>query len=834
MKNFNFKNLIPAAAALLIFIALSFGYFSPLLKGKVISQSDNVLNQGVSKEINDFRDKNHSEPLWTNSMFGGMPAYQVAIRYPSNLMTYVRDFLMLGFPTPANMVFLFMAGFYILLVVLKVDKWLAIVGSIAFGFSAGYMIIIAAGHITQAFAIAYMAPVFAGVILVCRGKYLVGGALTAFAFTLEILCNHFQIAYYLILFLSVYVIFEWIERIRQKQYMDILKSFAIFSLAGILALGCNVANLWSTYEYGKFTIRGPSELTSDKGNKTTGLDKDYATQWSMGTSETMTLMIPGFKGISSSKRVGENKSALDNVDNQMKENIGNMPQYWGDQPFTDAPYSGAIIIFLFVFGLFVVEGRIKWALLVATIFSILLSWGKNFMPLTELFLDYFPAYNKFRAVSMMLMVAEFAIPILAILAIDKLMKQPEFFKQKVKLAFVKKEISVQNIFFISFGLTGGLALLYYMLPTTFVDFFSAAERLQMKTAQGDISATVDNMQNARVSLFKSNAIRSFFFILLGAGTVWLYLKSTINKTVLIAVLAVLVLFDLTLIDKNYLNDKNFTSKQESKNPFPATTADNGILEDKDLDYRVLNIAVQTFQDASTSYYHKSIGGYSAAKLRRYQEMIDAHLQNEIQNIIGTLKANPSDSSLRATFSQQNVLNMLNTRYVIYNPDAPALRNKYALGNAWFVNDVKMVKNADDEIKAIGETNLRNTLVVDERYNSELDGFTSKEDASSTIKLTDYTANDLKYESNTTSEQLAVFSEIYFKDGWNAYVDGELKPHFSGDWVLRAMRVPAGKHTIEFKFEPAKYYTGEKISLASCLLLFGFVGMSFFMTWRKKD
>ncbi|MGZ6520161.1 MAG: hypothetical protein ACXVED_21520, partial [Bacteroidia bacterium] len=455
MKNFNFKNLIPVVAAVTIFIILSFGYSSPLLKGKVISQSDMTFNQGVSKEINDFREKYHSEPLWTNSMFGGMPAYQVAIRYPSNLMTYVRDFIMLGFPTPANMVFLFMLGFYILLVVLRVDKWLAVVGSIAFGFSAGYMIIIAAGHTTQAFAIAYMAPVFAGVILVCRGKYLIGGALTALAFTLEILCNHFQIAYYLILFLSVYVGFEWLARIRQKQYMDILKSFALFALAGVLAIGCNFSNLWSTFSYAKLTIRGPSELTSDKNNKTSGLDIDYATQWSMGTSETMTLMVPGVKGMSSSLRIGEDKKALDKVDNQMKESVANMPQYWGDQPFTDAPYSGAIIIFLFVLGLFIVDGRIKWALLVTIIFSILLSWGKNFMPLTKLFLEHFPGYNKFRSVSMMLMVAEFAIPILAILSIDKLMKSPEFFKQKIKLAFVKKEVSVQNIFFISFGLTGG-------------------------------------------------------------------------------------------------------------------------------------------------------------------------------------------------------------------------------------------------------------------------------------------------------------------------------------------------------------------------------------------
>ena len=839
MKHLNFKSLIPVVAAIVIFIAVAFGYFSPLLKGKVISQSDMTLSQGASKEINDFREKNHSEPLWTNSQFGGMPAYQVAIRYPMNLMTYVRDTLMLGFPTPANMGFLFMLGFYILLLVLRVDKWLAIAGAIAFGFSAGYMIIIAAGHTTQAFAISYIAPVFAGVILVCRGKYLLGGALTALAFTLELLCNPFQITYYLILFLSVYVGFEWIARIRQKQYKDILKGFAIFALAGVLALGCNIANLWSTFSYAKFTIRGPSELTSDKGNKTSGLDKDYATQWSMGTSETMTLMVPGVKGISSSKRIGENKSALNNVDNDLKEYVGNMPQYWGDQPFTDAPYSGAIVIFLFILGLFIVDGRIKWALLVTIIFSILLSWGKNFMPLTDLFLDHFPGYNKFRAVSMMLMIAEFAIPILAILAIDKLIKNPQFFKEKIKIAFTQKEITVKNAFFISFGLTGGLALLYYLAPTLFFSFSGMQDRqiydgLSEKNGADVAQKVLDNAEIARVALFKANAIRSFFFIALGAGAVWLFVKATINKGVLVGVLALLFLLDLTLIDKNYLNEKNFTSKQESAVPFTATSADNAILEDKDPDYRVLNITVQTFQDASTSYFHKSIGGYSAAKLRRYQEMIDAHIQNEIQNIIGTLKSNPTDSAMRITFARQNVLNMLNTRYVIYNSDAPPLQNRYAMGNAWFVNDVKMVKNADEELKTIGEVNPKNTLVVDERYKSELDGFTPKQDAAATIKLTSYEPNDLKYESNAGSEQLAVFSEIYYKDGWNAYVDGELKPHFTGDWVLRAMRVPAGKHTVEFKFEPTKYYTGEKISLASCLALFGFIGTALVVGFKKKE
>ena len=837
MKNINLKAVLPIIAGIVIFIALTFGYFTPLTKGKVIVQSDMVQNKGMAKEVNDFREKYNSEPLWTNSMFGGMPAYQIAIRYPANLVTPLRNVFMLWFPTPANMVFSYMLGFFILLLVLKVDKWLSIIGSIGFGFSAFFFIIIDAGHNTQALAIGYMAPVFAGVILVCRGKYLLGAAVTGLFMALELLCNHPQIAYYLVLFLMIYVIFEWVARIKQKQYMDIVKSLAIFIIVGILAVGCNITNLWNTYEYAKTTIRGPSELTAasgkEKSNQTSGLDIDYATQWSMGKSETMTLMIPGFKGRSSSIGLTENKTVmkeLQGMNPEIAKNIAKQGQYWGDQPFTTSPYSGAIIVFLFVLGLFIVQGRMKWALLVITIFSITLSWGSNMMWLTEFFFNHFPGYNKFRAVSMILVLAEVAIPILAVLTLDKILKTPDLFKQKVTLAFIKKEISVQNVFFISFALTGGLSLLYYLMPGALTDFFSARENSQIT----QFNEATDALQKVREIIFKGEAIRSFMFITLSAVAIWVYSKGIINKNILIPALGLLILFDLAMVDKSYLNDKNFSSKKEALNPYPATTADLAILEDKDPDYRVLNIGVNTFNEASTSYYHKSIGGYHAAKLRRYQELIDAHIQNSIQDIITTLKTTPTDSAIRSTFARQGVLNMLNMRYLIYNVEAPPIQNRYALGNAWFVNEIKLVKNADEELEAIGKVNPRTTIVVDERYKTEVDGFSPKQDASATIKLTDYKANDLTYEANASSEQLAVFSEIYYKDGWNAYVDGQLKPHFSADWVLRAMRVPAGKHTIEFKFEPTRYFTAEKISLASCLLLFGFIGGSIFMVFKKKQ
>ena len=837
MKNLNFKVVVPVIAAIVIFVSLTCVYFTPVFNGKVIVQSDMVSNQGMAKEVNDFREQYHEEPLWTNSMFGGMPAYQISMRYPGTLIAHVRSILTLGLPSTAMLVFNYLLGFYILLMVLRVNPWLSIVGAIAFAFSAYLFIIIDAGHITKALAIGYMAPVFAGVILVCRKEYLVGAAVTALFMALELQSNHVQITFYLMLFLAIYVVIAFVELIKEKQYKEIGKMMGIFLFSGIIAFGCNASNLLNTAEYAKHTIRGESELTDNAQNKTSGLDRDYVVQWSMGRAETMTLMIPGFKGRSSSIKMSENKNALKSVDNEMKESIANIPQYWGEQPFTMSPYSGAAIVFLFVLGLFIVEGKIKWALLIGFSISILLSWGKNFMPMTDFFLDYLPGYNKFRAVSMILMIAEFALPILAILAVDKILKNPGFFKQTIKIAVLKKDISVKTAFFISLGLTGGLSLLYYLMPD--LTSFSASGDITIynqvaKSNGADIAQRfIDNIEIARKTVFKADALRSFFVIAIAGILIWLFIKSKINNIVLICSLGVLILVDLWSIDKGYLNDSNFVNKQAAKIPFPETTADKAILQDKDPNYRVLNIATNTFNEAGTSYRHKSIGGYNAAKLRRYQDLIDRHIQTNIENVITTLRTNPSDSALRTTLLKQGVLNMLNTRYIIFNPEAEPLQNRYALGNAWFVNDFKFVKNADEEIKVVGEINPAVTAVVDERYKNEFGNYTAKAVNSASIKLTSYKPNHLSYESNTTAAQLAVFSEIYYEDGWNAYVDSEKKSHFRANYVLRSMVIPAGKHTIEFKFEPQGYYTREKISLVSCLLLFGFVGGALFVKVRKK-
>jgi hypothetical protein len=840
MKNMNLKSLVPFAAAILIFVALTYGFFSPMLKGKMIFQSDMVQNKGMAKEIVDFREQYNSEPLWTNSMFGGMPSYQIAIKYPGNLMYPVRSVLSLGMPSPALMLFNFMFGFFILLLVLRVNPWLAIVGSIAYAFSAYGIILIAAGHITAAVAMGYFAPCLAGVILICRGKYLIGGAVLGIFMALELLSNHIQNTYYLCILLGIYVLVEWIVRIRRKEFMEIAKSLGVFILAGALALGCNITNIWNTYDYSKATTRGESELTSDKENKTGGLDKDYITMWSMGRTETMTLMIPSFKGISNGVPIKDDKNALKKVDPQFREVVGQSGSYWGDQPFTDAPYSGAIVVFLFVFGMFIVEGRMKWALFAGALLSMFLSWGHNLMWLTDLFLDYFPMYNKFRVPSTMLLIAEFVMPILGVLAVDRIIKEPGLFAKKIKLALIGKEITVQNALFISFGLTGGLALIFYLVPGL-CDFSSSNDAqiydfYNKNNGQEIANKVVENMEIARMAIFRSDALRTFFFVLMAAAAVWMYLKAKLNYGLLIAVLGVLILADLWLVDKRYLDNDNFTDKKIAENPFPLSNASRSILEDKDPDYRVLNLDCGKegpFNDASTSYYHKSIGGYHAAKMKRYQELISAQISPEISDIARTLNENPTDSALRMAFARQGVLNMLNMRYLIYNREAPPLRNRYALGNAWFVNEIKWVKNADEEIKTIGEVDPAKTVVIDERYKDLAGDFVPKPDPSATIQLKSYKANDLVYESNSASEQLAVFSEIYYKDGWNAYVDGELKPHFGADYVLRAMRVPAGKHTIEFKFEPKNYYTGEKISLASCILLFLMAGTAMFLVWKKN-
>ncbi len=803
------KKLLPWVLAIVTFLVLSIAYFSPLIEGKRLQQGDIIHFKGGAKEIEDFRAKHGTEPLWTNSMFGGMPAYQISTKYPSNLTRIPDQILQLGLPRPANYLFLYALGFFILLMVLRVNPWLAVAGSIGFAFSSYFFIILEAGHNSKAHAIAYMAPVIAGIILTFRRKYLLGGALTALFLALQIGANHLQITYYMgfiILFLSLAYLVQFI---REKQYLPYLKAAAVILVAALVAVGPNIGNLLTTYEYSKYTIRGPSELTHDQKNKTSGLDKDYATDWSYGVSETMTLLIPNFKGGSSNGPVGKNTDIYRALEQNNVPNatdiIKSVPTYWGPQPFTSGPvYVGAIMLFLCLLGLILVKGPLKWAMLAATILSITLAWGRHFPLFTDFFLNYVPMYNKFRAVTMILVIAEFTIPLLGILAVN------EFFNEKTD-----KKLKL-NALKTAFFITGGIALFFALFSGGLFDFVSTGDA-KLRSNPNIPAWFVDSLPGTRLQILRQDAFRSLLFIILSAALLWTSLKYKIKREYIFTGLILLILIDMWPVNHRFLNKDNFVRKSQMENPYEASQADLNILQDTDPDYRVLNTAVSTFNDASTSYFHKSIGGYHGAKLRRYQELFEQQIAN----------------------NNRGVINMLNTKYFIGEDEnrAPvAQRNPEALGNAWFVTEVKMVPNADAEMAALSQFDPSKTAIVDQRFSQYVKGFTSQKDSLDQIRLTSYQANKLEYEYQASSPQLAVFSEIYYDKGWKATIDGQPAPHFRANYVLRAMIVPQGKHKIVFDFHPDTYYKGEKIALASSILLFllvaGLLGWEIRKYFRK--
>jgi len=787
----NFNDAKPHILVLLLFVAISFIYFSPVLEGKMLDQHDIKTYKGMSKEIKDFRDNTGNEALWTNSMFSGMPAYQISVKYKKNLIQYVDKVLTLNLPRPVNLLFLYLVGFYILLLTLKIDYRIAFIGAIAFAFSSYFFIIIQAGHMSKAHAIAYFPMVVASVLYTYRGRVLLGGALTALTVALEIYTNHFQITYYLVLVLLIIALFQLYKDIKKNNLPDFFKRSTILILAAILAAGTSFTRLKTTSDYGKESTRGKSELTSNIDNKTKGLDKDYATQWSYGIAESMTLLIPNFYGGSSSSSVLslDDSKTIDFLKKFKNKKLANSlaqyksSSYWGDQPIVSGPtYAGAIVVFLFILGLLFIKSELRIWLLLATIMSLMLAWGKNFMPLTDFFLDYFPAYNKFRAVSMILIIAEFTIPLLGFIALDKFLSSSIDVKEKRK--------PLKSAFYI----TGGITLIFALFPSVFLDFLSEKDLNPIASGIVTPDGFLDALALDRSSLLSSDAWRSFIFIGLTFGLLMLYLKRTIKAQYVILLIGVLVVCDMWNIDKRYLNEDNFVRKSKIKIPYKPTQADNFILSDKDPNFRVFNTSVSTFNDASTSYFHKSIGGYHGAKLKRYQELIEFHISK----------------------GNMDVLNMLNTKYFISRDGKPQL-NSSALGNAWFVNNINLVKNADDEIAALKEFDPINTAVIDTRFSNYI--IDSLNNFSSIIKLDTYKPNYLKYSSESLNDGIAIFSEIYYKNGWNAYIDGVKTDYFRANYVLRALKIPSGKHTIEFKFEPSVYSTGENISLASSLILF---------------
>jgi hypothetical protein len=815
MNNDKFRTTrfwLPVLIAILGFLLITIAYFNPLLEGKRLDQHDIVMWKGMSKEIIDFRKETGEEPLWTNSMFGGMPAWQISVVYGSNLMRYAKKVVQLWLPYPANAVFLYMLGFFVLLLVLRIDPWLSMSGAIAFAFSSYFFIILGAGHTSKAFAIGYMAPVLAGVFLAFKGKYLWGALLASFALALQLEAGHLQITYYLLLVIILSGLVFLAEAVLFKTLPVFFKASGILILGAVIATLTHSTNLYGTYEYGRESMRGAPVLTKNIEGQTKGLERSYITHWSYGIGETWSLLIPNAKG-GGTAMIGPNHPALQSADRGMRQALSQQNAYWGDQPGTSGPvYAGAIVVFLFVLGLFFVKGKYKWILLLATILSILLSWGKNFMPFTDFFLDYIPGYAKFRAVSMTLVIADLTLPLLGFLGLYYIYRNPLLIKEK------------RLYFWLGYGLTGGLALMFYLLPTTFFSFFSKFEIEQFTQIQqenpGDamqISLFMSQLEAVRVSIFKADALRSFFFVTAAAVVIYLYSITKIKSYWLTAAITVLILFDMVPVAQRYLNNDNFVPKRKFENPFQPTQADKEILND-DAVFRVLDLTKNTFNDASTSYFHQAVGGYHGAKLQRYQDIIDYYLQNEIRAVSAVFNDSPNLRSINAVLAGQQVLNMLNTKYIIFNPATAPLINSHAFGNAWLAQNIKWVQTPDGEIDALRTSDLKTTAVLHDEFRLMLSAFNPQFDSLSSIKQTHYAPNNLKYEFTSEHDQLVIFSEIWTSKGWNLYVDGTKYDLLRANYLLRAALIPAGNYQIEMRYEPKVWIIGERISLASSLLL----------------
>jgi len=799
MKPSLLKQLQPHLIAIGIFLLTSFVYFSPALSGKALEQHDIAQWTGMQKEIADVRSENNIEPLWTNSMFGGMPAYQISVLYPSNLIQYVNKLMWLWMPNPINLLFLALLGFYLLMISLKADFRIAIAGAFAFAFCSFYFVSIQAGHNTKVHAIALIPLIFAGVLMAYRGKWLLGAAITALGLSLQIYANHLQITYYVAITIALLVIAELIRSIMEKQMANFVKASLFLALAAALAVLPNITNLLLTYEYGQYSTRGPSELTEKKISS--GLDKDYALGWSYGKQESLTLLIPDFAGGSSAHKLDSKSESYKAIasnagDAQAKSFTNQAPLYWGDQPMTSGPvYSGAIAFFLFVLSMFLLTGTTRIWIASSFLLFVMLSWGKNFLPLTDIFFDHVPGYNKFRSVAMAMTIATFMIPLGAMLGLMK------FTSGEIDKAKLKKYLMY------SFYICGGITLLFALVPGMFCDFQGQSDE-QLKQYDWLLAA----LRQDRESILKADAFRSFFFIAMAFGMLYMWLKDKMKLSLVLPLLAFLILVDMWAVDKRYLNDSHFTSKTRADQPFDMTAADQQILQDKGY-YRVMNTSVSTFNDASTSYFHRSIGGYHGAKLKRYQELIEYQIGK----------------------GNMNVLNMLNARYfIVRNPQdqSPMVQmNPGALGAAWIVNDWIMVPNSDAEMKAMDSLDTKTTAVIDSRYADDIKAAQKGMDSTASVRLISkdekVLPNYLEYEVNGSKNNLVMFSEIHYPIGWDAYLDGKLVPHIRADYVLRAMAIPSGKHKVEFKFEPKAYANGEKISLAgSILILLLFAGASY--------
>lgn len=830
------KRFLPDLIAILAFVLLSFAYFFPAdMEGRILFQHDSVAGVGAGQESKEYLERTGERTRWTNAIFGGMPTYQMSPSYDSTrVLNWAEKLYRLYLPDYVMLTFMMMIGFYLLLRAFGLSVWLASLGGIVWAFSSYFFILISAGHIWKFITLAYVPPTIAGVVLAYRKKYLLGGVVTAFFIALQILSNHIQMSYYFMFVILFMVVAYFADAYQKKELPHFFKASAVLVLAAAVGACINLSNLYHTYEYSKETMRGKSELKQEVAaakQTSSGLDRDYITAWSYGIGETWSLLVPNVKGGSSSAILSQSKAAMEKANPMYGSVYSQFPQYFGDQPWTAGPvYVGAFVLFLFVLGCFIVKGPLKWALLGATVFSILLSWGKNLMGLTDFFIDYVPLYNKFRAVSSILVIAEFTIPLLAVLALKEIVGKPAVLKEKES----------RTALFISLALTAGVALLLAVAPgMLFSDFVTPREMaaLQQGLPQEHLMPLVSNMTEMREAIVASDAWRSFFIIVIGCVLLFLYQQQKLKASLMVAGVTLLCLADMWTVNKRYLNDDLFVPKSQRTEAFVKTQADEIILQDTAQNYRVLNFVGfpgNTFNENNTAYWHKSVGGYHAAKLRRYQEMIDHHIMPEMEATYREV-AQASGRMDSVDASKFRVLNMLNTKYFIFPADKDGqpvpVVNPYAYGNAWFVDRVQYVKDANEEIAALNTVVPTETAVVDAKFKDALTGWSEgHKDAESVVQLTSYEPNRLTYHVSSAKGGVVVFSEIYYP-GWQAMIDGAPVDIARADYILRAMHVPSGSHTIEMWFEPQSIRVTETIAyVALALLVIGVMAW----VWRQKN
>ena len=823
------KTYWPDLLVVVLFAVISFAYFFPAdLDGRILYRHDASAGRGAGQEVSEYHERTGKVSRWTNATFSGMPTYQTAPSYQSTgVLNQVMKAYHLWLPENVWYVFAYLLGFYILLRAFDFRWHLAALGAIVWAFSSYFFIIIAAGHIWKVMALAYLPPLIAGLVWAYRGKLLRGFCVTALFSAFEIDANHVQMTYYYLFVIAAMVIAYGVDAVRRGQWKGFLRATGVCAAGALIGVLLNLSNLYHTWQYAQESMRGKSELVKKNVTNQTssGLDRDYITQWSYGIDETWTLLVPNAKG-GASVPLAANAKAMEKADPNFMQIYQQMGQYWGDQPGTSGPvYVGAFVLMLFVLGLFIVKGPMKWALLGATVLSILLSWGHNFMPFTDFFLDYVPMYSKFRTVASILVIAEFTIPLLAMLALKRLVDEPDLMGKQMRWVYV------------SFGLTGGIALLFALMPTVFFsDFISAAELEALKGIPADYLAPLEsNLRSIREGIFVADCWRSFWIIAIGMALLLLYRYRKLKAEYMVGAMVLLCLIDMWQVNKRYLNDGMFVEKSVREQAQPMTETDRLILRDKDLDYRVLNLASNTFNENETSYYHKSIGGYHAAKLRRYQDLIDNYIAPEMQRLMSALAKAGGDMTKVKGDSIFPVLNMLNAKYFIVplqNNKTVPIQNPYVLGNAWFVDKLNYVNNANQELEALGKLNLRHEAVADARFKAVL-GEATPQDSTSVVKLTAYAPNQLTYEVKSATGGVMVFSEIYYPE-WTATVDGKPAEIGRADYVLRALKVDKGQHQVVLTFDPKSVKQTETVAYAAYVVLLLVVFFGLYAEWKRKQ